>query len=236
MHTGYPLGSELYLLLIRTTSFPDLLCPLANGAVWGLARAGKCLECVVEVARRTPALGHTVPGSYLGLCTWEVRRAAGTRLLGAKATPPAGPCPRALGGGAPGRPQQAGGGDGSASASRQRLSLAWSERRTQRPAQPGAQRQRQARSVDREWTAGTTETAAPARVQSARPGPAAGSGSVESGPRVECPTLAVDGVVGTVPRRSGLRRCQRHWARESGQGPLQIAVPNRNYDPGASSA
>lgn len=141
MHTRYPLGSELYLLLlIRTTSFPDLLCPLAYGAVWGLARAGKCLECVDEVAWRTPALGHTVPSSYLGLCTWEVRRAAGTRLLGAKTTPPAGPRPRALGGGAPGRPQQAGGGDGSASTSRQRLSLARSEQGTQRPAQPGAVR------------------------------------------------------------------------------------------------
>lgn len=179
---------------------------------------------------------HCSRGSYSGLCTWEVRRAAGTRLPGAKATPPAGPRPRAPGGGAPGRPQRAGGGDGSASASRQRLSLARSERGTQRPAQPGAQRQRQALSVDREWTAGTTETAAPARVRSARPGPAAGSGSAESGPRVECPTLAVEGVVGTVPRRSGLRRCQKHGARESVQGPRQIEVPSRNYDPGASSA
>lgn len=49
--TGYPLGSVLYLLvLIRTASFPALLCPLAYGAVWDLARARKCLEYIDEVA------------------------------------------------------------------------------------------------------------------------------------------------------------------------------------------
>ncbi|OBS72042.1 hypothetical protein A6R68_13384 [Neotoma lepida] len=48
VHTGYPLGSVLYLpILISTTSFPVLLCPLAYGAVWDLARARKCLEYIV---------------------------------------------------------------------------------------------------------------------------------------------------------------------------------------------
>lgn len=219
-HTRYPLGSVLYLLiLIRTTSFADLLCPLACGAVWGLARAGKCLEYHCrDGVRGTPALGHTVSAAH----SWDsvpgrcATRSGPASCMPKRPRPPAGPRPRAPGGGAPGRPQQAGGGGGSASASRQRLERAGST-------EPGSARR----------AATTPATVRRPRVDSgdggdggasaspvARLGPAAGSGSAESGPRVEWPTQAVERVVGPVPRQSGLRRCHKHWESESVQGPL----------------
>lgn len=157
------------------------------------------------------------------------------RLLGARATPPSGPSPGALGGEAPGRPPGAGGGGGSASASRQRLSPAGSERGAQSPAQPGAPKQRQTLSSDQP---GSSRRRGRRRrwgrwrqLKSSRPGygQLQVAAPLASGPWVKWPIGVVAGVLGTVPKWSGLPRCQGRWARESAQDPLQTVVPSRDY-------
>lgn len=182
---------------------------------------------------------HCPCGSHSGFCTWELRGPRSQdRLLGARATPPSGPRPHALGGEAPGRPPGAGGGGGSASASRQRLSPAGSERGAQSPAQPGAQKQRQALSSDQPGSSRRRGRRGRRRrrgrwrqLKSSRPGygQLQVAAPLASGPWVKWPTGVVAGLLGTAPRWSGLPRCQGRWARESAQDPLQTVVPSRDY-------
>lgn len=165
---------------------------------------------------------HCPRCSYLGLCTWEVHRAARPASWVPERPRPLGCVPTRQAAGIPGgRDKQVGAATPPPRPGSARAGSGAVGRGAQSPAQPGAPKQRQAPSTDQAGASrlrGRQGQRGPkSQLKSSPPGQGQlqVAALLESRPWVEWPTCAVEGVVGTARRWSSLSQCQGRWTLES---------------------